>query len=253
MIIIKKGDSLEKFVQFVYTNLLQLNDFKNVIVSTKVKIKGKSGAINEFDVYYEFKHLNFICKVVIECKDWKDPVSVKEVRDFHYKISDIGDCQIIGAMVSSSGYQNGSKEVASSAGIKLLTTDDLPSIATILASSVQKGLLPNADVEGEPFWTPMRLVENEVTGEYLDIAIDLELKKPTIPLFYSKYIAEKALSKHLDNGYTIRGVSKLQLKNLISFSPFGDTQFAIFYSPTFRGTQFPCSIHNADELAENYL
>ncbi len=254
MIIIKNGDSLESFVQYVYSRLLQLNNFKNSLVSTKVQIKGKSGATNEFDVYYEFKHLNLTCKVVIECKDWANPVSVKEVRDFHYKISDVGDAQIIGAMVSKSGYQQGAKEVADSAGIKLLTIDDLPSITTLLASSLQKGLLPNEDVDGAPFWTAMRVYKDNLTGEYLDIAKDLNTNTPTIPLLYSKYIAEKVLEKYLKSGYVIRGISKRQLEMLVSFKEFGNPQFAIFFQPMYINCEnIPCSIHTSDELKKNYL
>lgn len=50
--VINTGKKLESFVQYVYTKLLSLNGYDDVIVSTNVSIKGLSGSTNEFDVFY---------------------------------------------------------------------------------------------------------------------------------------------------------------------------------------------------------
>ena len=92
----KNGSMLESFVSYVYSQLLHLNGFNNVIVSKNVKIRDSDNVINEFDVFYEFSHLNLTCKVAIECKDWSSPVSVGEVRNFCRKIESIDFCKIIG-------------------------------------------------------------------------------------------------------------------------------------------------------------
>ena len=42
---------LENYAQYVYSQLLQLNDFDNTLVSKRVTIRGQSGATNEFDIY----------------------------------------------------------------------------------------------------------------------------------------------------------------------------------------------------------
>lgn len=47
----KAGASLESYTQYVYSRLLSLNDYEEVIVSKNVAIQGKSGATNEFDVF----------------------------------------------------------------------------------------------------------------------------------------------------------------------------------------------------------
>ena len=86
---VNTGKSLEDYAQYVYSRLLELNDYENTLVSTKVTIKGQSGATNEFDVYYQFTHLNIECRVAIECKDWKNKVSIKEIRDFSTKLQDV--------------------------------------------------------------------------------------------------------------------------------------------------------------------
>lgn len=224
----KQGDTLENFVQYVYSRLLELNNYKNILVSTKVKIKGISGVYNEFDVYYAFKHLNLNCKVVIECKEWEKLVDVGEVRDFAEKINDIGYCQVIGVMVSKNGYQNGAKKVADMKGIKLLTVDDLPSIFDIIAGMIQKGFLPDEFEVGDPFWTIMEFENGNVTGTYLSIQKD----RPTIPLFFSPKLASIVLEKYIDKDrYCIRGVSQYQLKKLIDIHEIGNVQFAVFYFP----------------------
>ena len=66
---VNTGKRLENYAQYVYSQLLQLNDFDNTLVSKRVTIRGQSGATNEFDIYYQFSHLNVECKVAIECKD----------------------------------------------------------------------------------------------------------------------------------------------------------------------------------------
>ena len=63
---VNTGKKLEDYAQYVYSQLLQLNDFENTLVSKRVTIKGQSGATNEFDVYYQFSHLNVECRVEIE-------------------------------------------------------------------------------------------------------------------------------------------------------------------------------------------
>lgn len=224
----KKGDALENFVQFVYSRLLELNNYKNVLVSTNVKIKGISGVYNEFDVYYEFRHLNLNCKVVIECKEWEKPVDVGEVRSFAEKINDIGYCQVIGVMISKNGYQSGAKKVADIKGIKLLTVDDLPSLVDIIAGIIKKGFLPDESEVGDPFWTIMEIKDGNVTGTYLFIQKD----RPTIPLFFSSKLASIVLKKYIDkNRYCVRGVSQYQLRKLLDIHEIGNVQFAVFCSP----------------------
>lgn len=134
----KAGERLESYVQYVYSTLLSLNDYEESIVSTNVTIKGKSGATNEFDVFYQFMHLNIECKVAIECKDWKKAVSVGQVRDFSAKIEDVGMGQFLGVMVSKNGYQDGTITFAKSKGITLLTEKELPNMPQLIAGIIKK-------------------------------------------------------------------------------------------------------------------
>lgn len=252
----KPGSHLESFVKYVYTRLLELNDYKNVIVSQNVKIKGSSGAINEFDVYYEFPHLNFRCKVVIECKDWNYPVPIEEVRDFCEKINDVGSCQIIGAMVAKSGYQSGAITYANTKGIKLLAVDDLPNIYEIVAGVIKKSFLPDEDAIGDPFWTVMEVVDGHVTGNYLSLDKQLKTTVPTVPLFYSSKIAEKVLNSCIidRDKYCVRGITQYQLRVLLSISELAGTKFALFYLPVIndKSMQTHCIILDAIDVKKNY-
>ena len=130
----KNGASFESFVAYVYQSLLDLSSFDS-IVSKNVSIKGLSGLVSEFDVYYEFNHLNMRFRVAIECKDWSKAVDVSQVRDFGSKISDLNN--IAGVFIARSGYQTGAKQYAEKKGILLLTIDDLPTIPQLLAPKFQ--------------------------------------------------------------------------------------------------------------------
>lgn len=71
----KSGKVLESYVQFVYQKLLEFLD-EGALVSTNLLIQGKSGVKHEFDVYYEFQHLNIKHRIAIECKDWNIPFAI---------------------------------------------------------------------------------------------------------------------------------------------------------------------------------
>ena len=204
----KAGKELENYVQYVYSSLLRLNEYENTMVSKNVSIQGKTGVKHEFDVYYEFDHLNLRCRVAIECKDWKEPISLVQVRDFWGKLEDINN--IMGIMVSKNGYQTGAKQFAEEKGIKLLTGAELPAVPEILSGIIQKGFLPDKKVEGMPFWTIMEVRDGEVTGTYGTID-----RGKTIPLFFSKYMAEKFLISTGWKNLEVRGVSKYQFAGLL--------------------------------------
>lgn len=249
------GKKLESYIQYIYGRLLELNDYDGVIVSTNVTIKGKSGATNEFDVFYQFAHLNMECKVVIECKDWQQPVSIKEVRNFVAKIDDVGIGQYIGVMISKNGYQEGAQKYAETSGIKLLKESELPSIPQLLVGVMQKAFLPSEKCVGEPFWTIMEFNNGKLTGTYMSI----QKKKddvPVIPLFYSYKMAELVLSKYIDAScYCIRGVTQYQLRGLLSLEEFGHPQFAIFYQPMIlkEKKELPYVVLAANQIKEYYL
>lgn len=249
------GEKLESYVQYVYSKLLELNDYDDVMVSTNVTIKGKSGATNEFDVFYQFQHLNIECKVVMECKDWNHPVPVGEIRDFVAKIEDVGMGQVIGVMISKNGYQSGALKYAETNGIKLLTEGDLPCISQILLQIIQKAFLPTERSIGEPFWIIMECDNGSVIGSYFSFQ-ETEENEPLIPLFYSNKIAELFLSRYeAADCYCVRGVTQYQLRGLLELEELCNFKFAIFYLPIMLEVEneLPFVCLTAKEVSENYL
>lgn len=248
----KAGASLESYIQYVYSMLLNLEGYDEVIVSKNVTIQGKSGATNEFDVFYEFKHLNIECKVAIECKDWKSPVSIGEVRDFASKIEDVGMGQFLGVMVSKNGYQEGAEVFAKSKGITLLTEKQLPSIQQLLAGVIQKAFLPNKNTKGQPFWTLMEVNNGETTGTYYAY----NAQELIVPLFYSKTIAGKMLCNLPDaERFEVRGVSQYQLKGFIAQMKELGVSAAIYCFPYWVEdiSKVPLIAISAAQLEKEYI
>lgn len=246
----KSGKSLESYVQFVYQNLLEFLD-EGALVSTNLFIQGKSGVKHEFDVYYEFQHLNVKHRIAIECKDWKTPVTKGEVGEFVAKINDINN--ISGVMVAKSGYQSGARQFAEANGIQLMEEKDLPSFVDIVVGVVKKAFLPDKNVKGAPFWTLMETRNGETTGTYYALPGE---KKSIVPFFYSQVIAEKLRKKLPDREcYEVRGVSQYQLKRFIAQMEVFGVQAAICYVPFWKEDEMdvPYVIIPSEKLKEEYV
>lgn len=223
----KKGKILESFVAYVYSNLLKMSG-SNSAVSQNISIKGLSGVVHEFDVFYDFWHLNLLFRVAIECKDWNSPVDKGKVQEFWSKIDDLYN--IAGVMIAKSGYQEGALQFAKAKGILLLTLNDLPSFTDIIVKKIEYLLLPDELTKGEPFWTIMQIQDGDITGSYLNIGTTIE---PEIPLFFSKHVAQECLKKYEDkDSLCVRGLTQVQLRILINISKeITHANFAICYYP----------------------
>ncbi|CYV15051.1 hypothetical protein HO944_08010 [Streptococcus suis] len=248
---VNTGRKLEDYAQYVYSQLLQLNDFENTLVSKRVTIKGQSGTTNEFDVYYQFSHLNVECRVAIECKDWNNKVSIKEIRDFATKLSDVGLGNIIGIMISKVGFQEGTRIFADSYGIKLITEDELPTIADIVAGVLKKAFLPDEKIQGEPFWALMEMQDGEVTGSYCTVA------QNQIPLFYSQNMANYYLNLRPDRDtLVVRGISQYQLRALLELADMHSQKFILFpipFAPDLDLSNYPAIVAEPYMIKNNFL
>ena len=185
------GQDFESYVQYVYSTLLNLRGEKTQ-VSRRTTFQLATGDSYEVDVYYEFSKVGVRHRVAIECKDWKRPVDQGKILEFHQKIKNIGH-DVVGVVVSRSGYQAGVEKVAARHNISLLTADDLPSLPQLVGSQLKHSALHEPDLIGEPFWviaergdTP----ENLSTGTYYAPHIE---GQSTIPLFISKKHAKTYL------------------------------------------------------------
>lgn len=206
------GNSLESYVQYVYQSLLNLRD-EGVMVSKRTKLRGKSGAMHEVDVFYEFVRAGIRHRVAVECKDLSRPVTKGDITEFHGKVQDIGGISAL--VVSRSGYQEGARLFAKHWDILLLGSDELPAINTLLASRLEAVALPDEACIGEPFWTIMELRNGKVTGSYFCHLTNGGAKR--IPLTFSKPHAQQVFAQARLNPeeWGIRGMPRRVLRAFI--------------------------------------
>lgn len=203
----------EEEIRHVYEALLNKKD-DGVLVTRNAKIRGRSGAFNQIDVYYEFERAGVRHRVAIECKDTKRPVDKGQISEFAFKLVDIGN--IIGLVVSRNGFQEGAETVASHYGIDLLCREDLPSMGSLLAKRLETVALPNDTYVGEPFWTIMELADGRTTGSYY-ASSHPGTQRMHVPLLFSKPHAERVLRQAaLDpHRWAVRGLPKFSLRAFI--------------------------------------
>ena len=221
----KAGSKLESYVKYVYEIILNLKG-ENILVSQNAIIFGVSGAKHEIDVFYQFEKANVLHKVAIECKDTETPVVKGKVQEFFGKIEDIHN--IIGIMVSKTGYQKGAKTYGEAKGILLLETKDLPNLFDLLRNQIGKFFLPMEDDIGEPFWGIMQIdKDHKINGNYCVMEC-IENPRGAIPLFLSRHDA-KTHWQHLSDkdGWTIRGLRQYHLKAICEWSKIQKNYFYI--------------------------
>jgi hypothetical protein len=97
-------------------------------IETNVKREGRrSHRPRQIDILVEMKAGQFDLSIVIDCKDYKEPVDIKDVEAFIAMIEDLGVTK--GAIVSAHGFSEGAIQRAKDAGIEtyeLIATGDHP-------------------------------------------------------------------------------------------------------------------------------
>lgn len=203
-----KGDDFEKVVENIYL-LLSKKERINAKIQTKVKMVGDDGATHEIDVLYSFEHFGIFYKVGIECKNWRKPINVSELRNFDYKLKHIGG--INGVFISAeSEFQNGAFKVSEYNGIKLIKYDDFDTFAMF---EYTKYLKPDFNTIGDPFWMLMD-TDGKTPIEQNSIASN------KILLFSSKKLAEDYKLNNFKKEFNIIvvGVSQGHLKEIQQFN-----------------------------------
>lgn len=205
-----KGDDFEKVVEKIYL-LLSNKERINAKIQTKVKMVGDDGATHEIDVLYSFEHFGIFYQVGIECKNWRNPINVSELRNFDYKLKHIGG--INGIFISAeSEFQKGACKVSEYNGIKLIKYDDFD---TFVMSEYTKYLKPDFNTIGDPFWMLMN-TDGKTSIEKNSVLSN------KILLFSSKKLAEDYKYKNFEQkcNIIVVGVSQEHLKEIKNFNEY---------------------------------
>lgn len=247
------GTKLEEYTQLVYKTLLNMRD-EGIVVERRKIVMDRFGIDNEIDVYYEFAKANIIHRVAIECKDIVRPLDLGKVREFCMKISDIGD--IIGVIVSKSGYHPNAKRLAEHHRILALTYNDLPQINMLLAYRIEKFFLPDEYCVAQPFWTVMEMRNGQPTGSYLGSPTQ-QSSKPIVSLFFSRKHAEefwRLAEAKAPGNWAVRGLEQRHLRSLILTAEIFGWEIAVFYwAPNSPSTEKWIGIKvTTDELKEHF-
>src|ERR1035437_6423010 len=92
-------------------------------VETNVKLHGKrTGIDRQIDILVQQTVGQYPIRIIIDCKDYKKPVDVKELEAFMGMVEDVGANK--GAMVAPSGFTSTAKQRAKDAGIDLFRLVD---------------------------------------------------------------------------------------------------------------------------------
>lgn len=201
----QKGKDFEDVVKNLYEQIAQ-NDRIKAQIKTRVQVLGVDGATNEIDVLYSYEHLGLKYRVAIECKNWKKPVNVEELRNFSYKLNDIKN--INGIFISAdSGYQKGAKKVSEFNGIKIVKYSDF---SNFISGEYEDYLSPDFEIIGDPFWMLMnKCGKNSIEQNLID--------GTTVLLFESKKMVTEYKNMYFKSNDNIRvaGVSQDHLKELL--------------------------------------
>lgn len=99
----------EKLTQTLYQLLIKSDGFDNIEVKHNTSVMGKSGAKHQIDVYWEHRIAGKKYLTFIECKHFKDAVSIGHIRNFRAVLEDTG---ATGIFVTKVGYQSGGLKYA---------------------------------------------------------------------------------------------------------------------------------------------
>jgi len=149
----KKGMEFELFVKSIYEEILALDGYETIKVVHDVSLLGRSKQPHQIDVYWEFKLAGITHQIAVECKEYKNTVSVGKVRDFYGALEDIGN--IYGIFVTTKGYQSGAITYAKHKDISLKvvqepTEEDIESHQGVKEIIIQGHALCVSNVKVQP-------------------------------------------------------------------------------------------------------
>jgi hypothetical protein len=109
------GRDYESLVEVVFTQLLEQDSVKNIVIEKNKILQGKTTS-HEIDVYWEFFAGGIKYSTIIQAKDWEQKVPQGEMLKLKAIIDDLPG-QPRGIFITKTGYQSGAMDVAKANGI----------------------------------------------------------------------------------------------------------------------------------------
>lgn len=117
----KKGTTFEIVIQVIQESLKNSN---NTRISQGIELTDNAGLRREFDVLIESIINNFALTIAIECKDYKNKVSIDKIEAFETKCNAVPQINKK-VFISRSGFKSGAKIKAKFCGIELLELEKI--------------------------------------------------------------------------------------------------------------------------------
>jgi len=111
----------ELLARDLHQSLLNTSLVRSISVAHNAKILGKSGAVHQIDVYWEFELAGVKYRTCVECKHHNRKISKSAVAAFVAILNDIGNAT--GVFVTTLGYQPGARAMAEVGNIRLLVVN----------------------------------------------------------------------------------------------------------------------------------
>ena len=151
----------EILVRDLHAALVANDCVENINVLHNVKLKGRSGATHQIDVYWEFKVAGVKYKTCIECKHYNRRVEKSDVAALISILDDIGNAT--GIFATTVGYQSGAVLLAKARGVRLVTVNNMLKAVNITSNFV----IPDTsvvDIKYDSEQAKQLLVENNLTS-----------------------------------------------------------------------------------------
>lgn len=111
------GIEYEKLTQYIFSQIINQDQAKNIDVQHNVILKGKTTS-HQIDVFWKFDLGGIEYCAIIQAKNWQSKVKQSDMLAFRAILEDLPS-GTKGIYVSLSGYQSGAIEVARAYGISI--------------------------------------------------------------------------------------------------------------------------------------
>jgi hypothetical protein len=121
----KKGKLLEEIVRRIHQALDPSADVQTNVTLPPIRTRRKRRKNPEIDVLIRQDVVGYPVQIAFECKNERDPVGIGRIREFAFKLGEVGIPVRQGIFVSPIGYTSDAEDLAAEEGIRLLTLEGL--------------------------------------------------------------------------------------------------------------------------------